>query len=456
MRREHRILAFAFFLALALGVRAESRAVLQALRVGKTSERTRIVLEWDHPVSYELFEKKGESLLLVISSSRAPNRFLKPFVLPGPYLDHLVIFPVQKSSQKELWVRIVFRHMAPYRLFVLSNPFRLVLDVPMSFDRKEYSPLSKGVLAVHWEKGTPVGPVQMYGAILDLHRAKLQLVLPNAFLRKKESVRQMAEEGRLVAAINGSYFSPNGTPLGFLGIDGEVWTESLYHRTALFVEKEKVRLAEAPAKISFLLDGKEYSIDGVNRGRGNAEIVLYTPRFGKTTQTNPFGREWVIQKGIVTALVEGGNAAIPEDGVVLSFQKDAPELKVQVGSKVDLKLPSFHGWILQAGPKILSEGVVQVQGEEEHFKPDVLLGRAPRSVVGLKGEFLYLLAIAGRSSESLGATLSEAAEYLKELGAADGMNLDGGKSSQIYLKGVFEAPGIPVPVALGVRAEESK
>jgi hypothetical protein len=62
--------------------------------------------------------------------------------------------------------------------------------------------------------------------------------------------------------------------------------------------------------------------------------------------------------------------------------------------------------------------------------------RHPRSAVGLSaaGRFLYLLVIDGRRPGSAGATEAETAIILRQLGAAEGLNLDGGGSATLALR----------------------
>jgi exopolysaccharide biosynthesis protein len=62
--------------------------------------------------------------------------------------------------------------------------------------------------------------------------------------------------------------------------------------------------------------------------------------------------------------------------------------------------------------------------------------RHPRSAVGhtADGRTLYLLAIDGRRPGSVGATEAETALILQRLGAAEGLNLDGGGSTALVLR----------------------
>jgi Phosphodiester glycosidase len=62
--------------------------------------------------------------------------------------------------------------------------------------------------------------------------------------------------------------------------------------------------------------------------------------------------------------------------------------------------------------------------------------RAPRSAAGASadGRRMWLLTLDGRQSDSVGATLRELANLLRELGMDDAVNLDGGGSSTLVLR----------------------
>ncbi|WP_245534838.1 phosphodiester glycosidase family protein [Treponema primitia] len=62
--------------------------------------------------------------------------------------------------------------------------------------------------------------------------------------------------------------------------------------------------------------------------------------------------------------------------------------------------------------------------------------RHPRSAAGISADakVLYLLAIDGRQLRSIGATEEEIALILKQLGAAQGLNFDGGGSTALALR----------------------
>ncbi len=63
--------------------------------------------------------------------------------------------------------------------------------------------------------------------------------------------------------------------------------------------------------------------------------------------------------------------------------------------------------------------------------------RHPRTMVGLSADrsTLYLAVVDGRSSRSVGMRCDEMALFMKELGAYDALNLDGGGSTTMWVKG---------------------
>jgi exopolysaccharide biosynthesis protein len=72
--------------------------------------------------------------------------------------------------------------------------------------------------------------------------------------------------------------------------------------------------------------------------------------------------------------------------------------------------------------------------------------RHPRSLVGFDADtsHLYLVAIDGRSTASVGMTLAEAAGFLYSLGVTTALNLDGGGSTTLVIDGkVVNVPSDP-------------
>lgn len=70
--------------------------------------------------------------------------------------------------------------------------------------------------------------------------------------------------------------------------------------------------------------------------RGANQLIIYTPAYGKRTNTNEFGAEAIVNGSIVTS-ISGADSVIPSDGLVISAHGAAKKWlseKVFVGSKI--------------------------------------------------------------------------------------------------------------------------
>src|SRR5690606_32557513 len=61
--------------------------------------------------------------------------------------------------------------------------------------------------------------------------------------------------------------------------------------------------------------------------------------------------------------------------------------------------------------------------------------RHPRTAIALKGNKLILCTVDGRNANSQGLNLEELSKILRWYGCHDAMNLDGGGSTTMYIKG---------------------
>ncbi|MGE7020664.1 phosphodiester glycosidase family protein [Solibacillus cecembensis] len=102
---------------------------------------------------------------------------------------------------------------------------------------------------------------------------------------------------------------------------------------------------------------------------------------------------------------------------------------------------------LQIGPRLLTNGVVTLNPEAEGFKsPKVLSSPGARSAIGISKDLQILFVT------TPGATIQQLASIMKQLGAVDAMNFDGGASSGLYANGKYvTTPGRDIAVTLIVK-----
>jgi hypothetical protein len=101
--------------------------------------------------------------------------------------------------------------------------------------------------------------------------------------------------------------------------------------------------------------------------------------------------------------------------------------------------------IVGGGPQLLVRGRVRVGSSAEGFRPlsapwfygSFVAARQPRTLAGVRRDgSLLLVTVDGRAPGwSTGVTLFEAARVMRSLGARDALNLDGGGSSAMAVRG---------------------
>lgn len=104
---------------------------------------------------------------------------------------------------------------------------------------------------------------------------------------------------------------------------------------------------------------------------------------------------------------------------------------------------------LQAGPRLLVDGKVSLNVKKEGFKdPKILTGGGARSALGITQDHKLILLTTG------GATIPQLAEIMRQAGAYQAMNLDGGASSGLYYNGKYlTAPGRKISNALVIKVQ---
>ncbi len=92
--------------------------------------------------------------------------------------------------------------------------------------------------------------------------------------------------------------------------------------------------------------------------------------------------------------------------------------------------------LVGGGPMLLERGTLRITEAEECCQGVGRGSRHPRTAAGwTKDGRLLLLVIDGRSETSRGATLEETAQMLLMHGAEEGLNLDGGGSTTLWVQG---------------------
>ncbi|MGG1617925.1 phosphodiester glycosidase family protein [Paenibacillus sp. NRS-1782] len=102
---------------------------------------------------------------------------------------------------------------------------------------------------------------------------------------------------------------------------------------------------------------------------------------------------------------------------------------------------------LQAGPRLVTNGKISLNVKAEGFKdPKILTGGGARSALGITRDHKLILLTTG------GATIPQLAQIMKQAGAYQAMNLDGGASSGLYYNGSYlTTPGRQISNAIIIK-----
>ena len=349
---------------------------------------------------------------------------------------------------------------APQRPFVLGPPSEVV----------------RGVALYHVTDATlldPSAPISIWLLRVDLQLADVRAVLANDEIVDTETVPDIASRHRAAAAINAGFFLlPSGDPSGIYKLNGQLVSDTRRPRGAVGI----IRRGPIPrfifGRVAATMDlivrrrvRRDVSVEiaGVDTMRQAGRLMLFTPAYHAHTNTAAGGLEWVLEGKPLEVRgrpVSGGKTPIPRDGFVLSFggSRAPPVLtSLQPGARVNLdtRYAPLDGraaeWS-QADEIVGGAGLLSRDGRfvddwsAERFNPGFAESRHPRTVIGTHPDgSVWLVTVDGRQPQfSAGMTLIEVRELMRRLGLTNALNLDGGGSTTMWVKGqVVNSPSDP-------------
>lgn len=235
-----------------------------------------------------------------------------------------------------------------------------------------------------------------------------------------------------------------GLPFGLNIKNGNIYYPPLFDREALLVdENNKINIRNVSIKeVKVLIDNKQYI---------NKENALFFDRLDGY-KTPKKGNDIVIVDNKIVAYKKGGNTKIPSSGFIVKVKED-----IEIIDK-EVKYRGFENirFGLQVGNSVVVNNELTDFFKSKFynylnilFKPsfppsmyplDFDKDKAPRIVLGEKDNKPVILWFEGQgkfikegSKESVGASLKEVKEIVKDLGIRNGINLDGGGSALILI-----------------------
>lgn len=338
-------------------------------------------------------------------------------------------------------------------LISISLTFPAFAQEILIYQKSESFPVTRG--ATYEEKTiyTSKGWQKIHVLRVDLSSDNIDvdtLVGKNG-LSKRSSLNNMVKESSAVAGINGDFFlmSTPSAPIGVQVKDGKLVSsssnrEDMAEFRLSFDSLPDITFSEFQGKIVAPNDSF-FTVGGINKisGKLNPNIFIYTPEFGDTTPVQDEDATFMITSNEnIINICDDKFVQIPSNGIVLMARGDGANFiknNFTTGDTVRLEL--------EVSPDIsnikaaLGGGAILVQDGTIPSKfSHVIHGVQPRTSIGFTKDrkTLIMVAVDGRQTISRGLTMYEMAKLMKNLGAYNALNLDGGGSTTMVVRPLAE------------------
>jgi hypothetical protein len=340
---------------------------------------------------------------------------------------------------------------------------------------------------------TDRGPWRVRLLTIDPERFRGSLVASfGPDLEDRETTSALSLAAGATAAVNGGYFvldpasGAPGDPAGVGVYGGRLLSETVDHRPALVLRDDARRTQVNRLTWSGFVrsdSGDRLRLDGIDRVPGLIrncggtaddlptaqplhdftctdadELVAFTSHFGPSTPFGP-GLEAVLDRRERVVSLRSprggpllrGHRTVQATGSLVSELADAAVVGKRLRISTSLRAagrPVLQrgavASVVNGGPELVRNGRLHVTPARDGFvrptNPSFYYGfsalRNPRTFAGIDARGRTLLAtVDGRSTDSLGLTILETGALAKALGMHNALNLDGGGSTTMVVRG---------------------
>jgi len=353
--------------------------------------------------------------------------------------------------------------MKRFFLFLSLLLFVHVSNAQYKYDTVVTKPVGQGMVFTKYN--TPAVPWTMFVLEVDLKNPnnKIETIKGKDNLIGREALSSMVKRSsttghKVIGAINADFFDMNnGMPINIQVAGGHILRSPISLSTIGFDAKNKPMLARVTMSGSVITKNGINNINDINDVRQTNFMVLYNKFIGPNTGTNPYGSEvllnpideWSVNDTIrcvvASKVANVGNMAFNSNQVVLSGHGTSQTFitnNISVGDTIKIVTKLTPGIpklkeMLGGYPKIVANGKNYAdQGYKDEGGPDHAYNREPRTAIGYSKDStkLYLVIADGRSTVSAGMKLTELADFMIAIGVSEGMNFDGGGSSEMIVR----------------------
>jgi hypothetical protein len=291
-------------------------------------------------------------------------------------------------------------------------------------------------------------------------RLTTDVALAGSSLPARATTSDIAKRNGAIAAVNGDFSSVAGAPINTFQQDGQFVRVSSSPGVLFSVSKDEQTVTigrPEPLVTATDSNGRTWTVDRWNDGPlGVGEIGAYTPfggtlwpppgatcsaRLLPTATFAPTANGLGFQQSFTVEQRGCFQSVLPATGaVVLSALPASDEalqiLSLQAGSAVTLEwtLGLTNVWDVMGGSPILVTNGARVVGT---CTTSFCSSRNPRTGVGVTadGKILMVVVDGRQAGWSVGVSLPKFAAIFRNLGAVSALNLDGGGSSTMVVRG---------------------
>lgn len=324
---------------------------------------------------------------------------------------------------------------------------------------------SVGVGLTYTSYVVPSVPWTMFVLEVDLKNGfnKIETVKGKDNLVGRETLKSMVNRNssaghRVLGAINADFFDlATGIPINIQIKNGTILRNPISLSTIGFDDKNKPMMARVTMSGSLITKNGINTINNINAVRYTDQMIQYNKFIGATSGTNMYGTEILLNpidpisvndtiRCVVAAKVSNvGSMAFAANQLVVSGHGASQTFlnnnvlvgdTVKIVNKITPGLPKLKE-MLGGYPRIVAAGKNYAdQGYKDEGGPDHAYNREPRTAIGFSKDStkLYLIIADGRSTASLGMKLTELADFMIAIGVSEGLNFDGGGSSEMIVR----------------------
>ena len=440
-------------------------AEITSIREGKQAWGKRVVLELTRPTFWQISQAPTEGVVILNGTAQASlvNQFstgsTAKNIAKNKDEDDLgggtgnASFRVENNGSNS---KIIFSLPTANKLQVssLNNPARLVIDVRADAPTEKKIAWAEGIT---WQQqfirlGKDAFSVTWLEIDAKSPKISLKPIATNLNgLQGTGSVVNLANLWQASAVINGGFFNRNTKqPLGAIRQEGRWLSGPILNRGAIAWNNQgKIKVGRLSLQeILTTSTGQKLPISQLNSGYVQKGLARYTSAWG-TSYTPATDNEMIaiVQNNQVISQQSGGKSGqipfnIPTDGYLLAFRGNAISANsLSVGTQVNLESTTIpadfnqYANILGAGPLMIENGRIVLDSASEKFNKGFQQQNASRSAIAVNQNGKFLMIAVHNRVGGKGPTLTEMAALLKQLGAKDALNLDGGSSTALSLGG---------------------